>query len=399
MAFAQQHRRPQHRYRRSPSLGTDDLISDDYSSQAFVAPTSLILSPRAATITTTAAAAPPTTQQQQPPASSDSDNDWHVISSAAPSRRSSTVPRRDSASSALDPSDTSSSVRQSDTESFSDIDTLTSSVRNVDEFTTLPAHDGTGTFLDEPGYFSDGTNRSQDEADSPSAFARVVHRMLDNRRGSNSGQQQQQQQQLAWRAQPNDFAPESASMPNILLPHGGITIPSFALNTHPDQQQTIAQQQQHKEQLQQQKEEGEEDQKSDEYSLPSFRPTVPAFPINDIQSQSDTSASHNTSLSNDVKFTRRRRRNLDSIPSHHPAIPGTIASAAVLSAIWDQIRRITTNLLENDANTSDTFTNLVSEAALEGCMPFGSHLHMDFGGSFLSAYPSRKRVETWYDLV
>ena len=86
-----------------------------------------------------------------------------------------------------------------------------------------------------------------------------------------------------------------------------------------------------------------------------------------------------------------------SIPSHHPAIPGTITSAAVLSAIWDQIRRITSNLLENDANTSETFTNLVSEAAFEGCMPFGSHLHMDFGGSFLSSHPnSRKSVETWY---
>ncbi|KAI8146238.1 hypothetical protein BJV82DRAFT_409865 [Fennellomyces sp. T-0311] len=257
MAFAQQHRRPQHRHQRSLSTSADELISDN---QDF-APTSHILSPRVTQPTTSA---------------SDSDNDWHVISSA--SRRSSAAPRRDSESSFLAPSETSSSLRQSDTESFSDIDTLTSSVRN--EFTTLPAHDGTGTFLDEPGYFSDGTNRSQDEADSPSAFARVVHRMLDNRQSSHS---------QPWRANINDFVPESASMPNILLPHGGITVPSFASSSTNQPAQ---------------------EEETSEQSLPSFRPTVPNAPIQS-GSQSDTSASHNASLSDNVKFARRRRRNLD----------------------------------------------------------------------------------------
>ncbi|KAG2227849.1 hypothetical protein INT45_002087, partial [Circinella minor] len=405
MAFAQQHRRPQHR--RQISVSTDDFISDNENSQDFSPPpTSLILSPRAITRTTI------TTTLQPPTTSSDSDNDWHVLSSASRRTSSSTSTttanitpaelRRDSASSTLEPSDTSSSIRQSsDTESFSDIDTLTSSIRNINEFTTLPAHDGTGTFVldEEPDYFSEGTNRSQDDADSPTAFARVVQRMLDtgNRRESNTEQHQQQEQQIPWHAQPNDFIPESESMPNILLPHGGITIPSFAINTNTTEATSSTKNNDEKITATDKEKEVEQEQKSNSevFPLPSFRPTVQGFPIQDIQSQSDTSASHNTNLSNDVKFTRRRRRNLDSIPSHHPAIPGTITSAAVLSAIWDQIRRITSNLLENDANTSETFTNLVSEAAFEGCMPFGSHLHMDFGGSFLSSHPSsRKSVET-----
>ena len=319
MAFAQQHRRPQHR--RQISVSTDDFINDNENNQDFsLPPTNLILSPRA--ITRTAA-----TTVQPPITSSDSDNDWHVISSA--SRRTSTSTnaiatnitpaslRRDSASSTLDPSDTSSSIRQgSDTESFSDIDTLTSSIRNINEFTTLPAHDGTGTFVldEEADYFSDGTNRSQDDTDSPTAFARVVHRMLDtnNQRESNT-EQQQQQQQIAWHAQPNDFMPESESMPNILLPHGGITVPSFAINTNTTEATSSTKNNNEKITMTEKEKDLEPDQKSssEEYPLPSFRPTVAGFPIQAIQSQSDTSASHDTNLSNDVKFTRRRRRNLE----------------------------------------------------------------------------------------
>lgn len=82
-----------------------------------------------------------------------------------------------------------------------------------------------------------------------------------------------------------------------------------------------------------------------------------------------------------------------SIPSHHPSIPGTMTSTAILSTIWEHVRRLTSDFLENDANTSETLSTLMSEAARDGCMPFGSHLHMEFGSPFLS---SRKHMEgTW----
>lgn len=83
----------------------------------------------------------------------------------------------------------------------------------------------------------------------------------------------------------------------------------------------------------------------------------------------------------------------DSIPSHHPSILGTTRSAALLSAIWDHIRRLTSDLLDNDVNTAETFGNLVTEAAFEGCLPFGSHLHMEFGNTILAAHARSPRIE------
>ncbi|KAI9312857.1 hypothetical protein BX666DRAFT_2030739 [Dichotomocladium elegans] len=331
MAFAQQQRRQRRFQHSSPLLRYDSEKEEDEST---IATSNLILSPRL----------PP------PPASaSDSDNDWHIISSAvassSPSSSSLRVnTRRDSASTHFDPSEPESlaSFRPSDTESFSDLDTQMSTGRQ--EFSNLPAHDGTGTFMDDdPGLSSDV---SQEEAgSSPSSFARAMHRII--------------------RAREADFEPECDSMPNILLPHGGITIPSFAV-TPPEQQQ--------------QQDESHRPSRSMS-STPSFRPTVAGGEVDSLHFvDEDTGGTQTTtSLSGEVKFTRRRRRNLDSIPSHHPAMPGTAASSAVLSAIWDQVRRITTNLLENDANTCDTFYSLASEAGFEGCLPFGSHLHMELG--------------------
>ncbi|KAL0084027.1 hypothetical protein F4703DRAFT_1858114, partial [Phycomyces blakesleeanus] len=77
-----------------------------------------------------------------------------------------------------------------------------------------------------------------------------------------------------------------------------------------------------------------------------------------------------------------------SIPTHHPSIPGSSTSAAILATVWHHLRRLTNHLIENDTNSTETFSNLFSEAALEGCMPFGSHLHMDFGTGLRSTYAS-----------
>ena len=45
--------------------------------------------------------------------------------------------------------------------------------------------------------------------------------------------------------------------------------------------------------------------------------------------------------------------------------------------MWDNLKRFTNHILENDTNTVETISTLMSEAVFEGCIPFGSHLHMD----------------------
>lgn len=89
-----------------------------------------------------------------------------------------------------------------------------------------------------------------------------------------------------------------------------------------------------------------------------------------------------------VRNVYSKRQQNFSIPSHHPSVPGTVASAAVLSTIWDHLRRLATHLLENDVNTTETLGNLMSEAALDGCLPFNSHLHMDFSNAWLQGHHS-----------
>jgi hypothetical protein len=78
------------------------------------------------------------------------------------------------------------------------------------------------------------------------------------------------------------------------------------------------------------------------------------------------------------------------IPTHHPSFPGTITSFAILSAIWNNLRRLTNHLIENDTYTADAFTTLVSEATLEGCLPFGSHLHMELAAGLQPVYANRR---------
>lgn len=86
-----------------------------------------------------------------------------------------------------------------------------------------------------------------------------------------------------------------------------------------------------------------------------------------------------------------------SIPSHHPSVPGSVASAAVLTTIWDHLRRLATHILENDANTTETLGNLMSEAALDGCLPFNSHLHMDFGSAWLQRHSTPTQYQAIWD--
>lgn len=111
--------------------------------------------------------------------SSPSSEGWHVISSVMESGSSSTSEfRRDSTSTTfeLSESDSCVSVRQSDTES-SDTGKRSSSVAISDGFTSLPAHDGTGTFIDDTQCLSD---QSHDGRLSAASFAKAVHQLLDN---------------------------------------------------------------------------------------------------------------------------------------------------------------------------------------------------------------------------
>ncbi|GAA5811940.1 hypothetical protein MFLAVUS_005387 [Mucor flavus] len=111
--------------------------------------------------------------------------------------------------------------------------------------------------------------------------------------------------------------------------------------------------------------------------------TPPSFAENKVLPQFvPTAAGMSASVSADdeqpVKFTSKRQRNLDSIPVHHPGIiPGSSTSAAIISIVWANLKRLTNHLIENDTNTVETLSTLMSEAVMEGCMPFSSHLHMD----------------------
>ncbi|ORZ02907.1 hypothetical protein BCR43DRAFT_27697 [Syncephalastrum racemosum] len=173
MAFAQQRRRPNTQQRRlNYETSTEDLrqvTNADANTD-----TNIVLSPTARL-------------------SSDSDTDWHVISASSQHRRP--VHIRTSSSPTFDPSEPESlvSFRASDTESFSDLD-IHHSDQSSPQFSTLPAHDGTGTFTDA---------LSDEDSSSPSGFAQVVKKsMLRSDKGK--------QHDSTWRAQIADFEPDSA---------------------------------------------------------------------------------------------------------------------------------------------------------------------------------------------
>lgn len=254
MAFAQQ-RRPAHTQQRRlyNETSTEDL-RQEANVNAVLSPTTRL--------------------------SSDSDTDWHVISTAS-SQHHRPLHIRTSSSPTFDPSEPESlvSFRASDTESFSDLD-IHHSDQPSPQFSTLPAHDGTGTFTDA---------LSEEDSSSPSGFAQVVKRSMLR-------SDKEKQDDSTWRAQIADFEPDSASMPNILLPHGGINLPSFANPAEPHAQTTPA--------------------SAD--TAPAFAPTLHNVPLSD-HTDSDvttrTSRSATTASATDtdspVRLAHRRRRNLD----------------------------------------------------------------------------------------
>lgn len=271
MAFAQQHRRPTQR------LSVTQREYDNNNDSAALHDDTL-LSPR------------------RP--SSDSDNDWHVISSAIPpTSSSSSLQRRESASPASDPSEPESfsSFRHSDDiEWLSDFDTQSSSARDDEFIANLPTHDGTGLFGEQ---YSDTSPLSPDESDSPTSFARAVQRISDDR---------QRSAERTWRAQAIDFEPDSPSKPNILLPYGGINAPSFANKSRHTRSDDNSN--------------NNDSDDSSQVSLPSFVPTVPGFTTSDMSADKDSRRDSDAQTSevsstpdtkSNVKFTRRRRRNLD----------------------------------------------------------------------------------------
>ncbi|GAA5795804.1 hypothetical protein HPULCUR_001166 [Helicostylum pulchrum] len=112
--------------------------------------------------------------------------------------------------------------------------------------------------------------------------------------------------------------------------------------------------------------------------LPHFVPTAAGINSQELASVSADDDDDEQQQQRPVKFTSKRQKNLDSIPVHHPGIiPGSSTSAAIISIVWANLKRLTNHLIENDTNTVETLSTLMSEAVMEGCMPFSSHLHMD----------------------
>ncbi|KAL9551797.1 hypothetical protein MBANPS3_004096 [Mucor bainieri] len=256
---------------------------------------------------------------------SDSDTDWHVISSAL-----------QSASSPIFTSETESYA--SSTRIISDTD---SDFEHQNSIAFLPSHDGTGTFLlDDSSDQNTTTSASnapssvEDDDSDSDEFKKAIHRLIEN----------------------------DSNEVDITLPHGGITPPSFAMSSGND------------------------------IEPPSFVPTAAGLNSQDLANGVSSAEEVNSTLLSDeaddgatrryhndnIKFTSKRQINLDRIPIHHPGIPGSSTSAAILSIVWNSLRRLTNHILENDTNTVETLSTLMSEAMFEGCMPFSSHLHMEF---------------------
>ncbi|KAH8556856.1 hypothetical protein BGW37DRAFT_28169 [Umbelopsis sp. PMI_123] len=352
MAFAQQHRRPNHSISQAPPPSSD---SED--SYAILHPRGYVKSSAQRRLSISLS---PT---------SDSETDWHVINA-----NRTTLQRTNNAvllSPQWTPSEPESVSARAypDYESMvSDIDTQTDTTTGRQQFSFLPAHDGTGTFADIGGFVSDSSMGSISTASGLPSRKRPA----------------------AIRAQTTDFLPTTASMPNILLPDGGIVPPSFTgrkTNNYPQETMpefvpTIASRSWREFKLQSSSEEeegslSENDAVWRKRRLRSISPT-------DENYKWDTTT---TNMSSDEINAARLKRNkdLDRIPTHHPSLPGSATSAAIIHSVWRNLRRFTTHIIENDTTTSETLGTLVSEATLEGCLPFGSHLHMDFNTGNLSS--------------
>ncbi|KAI8057571.1 uncharacterized protein B0P05DRAFT_559794 [Gilbertella persicaria] len=210
----------------------------------------------------------------------------------------------------------------SDTESFSDLD--------ANAF--LPSHDGTGTFLMEDS--SDQNSLPSSDEDSPTEFEKAIHGLMLDHTEDEVDSDQDVLDLLATieppsftKVEPSHFIPTTAGIGSQDLVVMGVSSSSAEIADH-------------------------------------------------VVASSDE---NNSATS--IKFTSKRQQNLDSIPVHHPGIPGSNTSNAILSVVWNSLRKITNHLIENDTNTVETISSLMSEAVFEGCMPFGSHLHMEIDNS------------------
>ncbi|KAI8975489.1 hypothetical protein BDF20DRAFT_836882 [Mycotypha africana] len=416
MAFAQQQRKPAYR-----SLNnTASLSSEDFSDSLSATELSSSVQPAHH-------------RRHLLLPSADSDTDWHVISSALPSSSSptaTTFSTKSSESAQLSPSsetvDSASYHRHriaiSDTEeeqeleSYSDLDN--NGFNATTSTTFLPSHDGTGTFLiDDYSDLNTITSASviaseDDEADdsggssssSQNEFTRAVNRLqfyftedeYDSSEAGGGGSRK-----------------EKKSFIDITKPYGGIKPPSFVLSATTTANSRAAALQ--------------DDNQNALDEIPHFQPTTAGMGsqeltlgmlsdeclkdatfLSDANNRTTTvTVTHTNAIrtmnryeilsnkknartsisivssSSGSKYrkynnTSRRRKNLDSIPIHHPGSGlESSASAAFLSLVWNSLRRLTNHLLENDANTMDTWSTLVSEAVFEGCMPFNSPLYME----------------------
>ncbi|KAG2180000.1 hypothetical protein INT43_003787 [Umbelopsis isabellina] len=349
MAFAQRHRRPTHSASQPPLPSSDS--EDSYA------------------ILHTRGYAKSTLQRRQSnglaapsiagTATSDSDNDWHVISGNCAIQHNNAL----LSSPQWTPSEPESvsAVAYADSESMvSDLDTHTDSGKQ--QFSFLPAHDGTGTFADIGGFVSDSSMGSASMASRHTP--------------------------IKIKAQTADFQPVSSSMPNILLPDGGIAPPTFTgrqtqTSDMPDFVPTMAGRswREFRQIFSSEEDDGSLSENDAVWRKRHQKSAVVVDEDDSYQSESTT-----TNISSDETKRRRMQGNkdLDSIPTHHPSLPGSATSAAIIHTVWRNLRRLTTHIIENDTTTSDTLGTLVSEATLEGCLPFGSHLHMDFSTGNLS---------------
>ncbi|KAI8353196.1 hypothetical protein BD560DRAFT_408475 [Blakeslea trispora] len=216
----------------------------------------------------------------------------------------------------------------SDTESFSDLDTNS----------FLPSHDGTGTFLIEDSSDQTSSNSLSESEESAAEFTKAIQSLLPDRMN-------------------HDIDSDDEAV-DITLPHAGIKPPSFA---------------------------------GAKIRSPHFLPTAAGINSQDLLRNASSgevamvSSEEKDSDCTTSKLSTQGLQDLDRIPIHHPGIPGIDKSNAILSIVWNSLRKITNHLIENDSNTVETISSLMSEAVFEGCMPFGSHLHMEFDSGIRSS--------------
>ncbi|RUP48883.1 hypothetical protein BC936DRAFT_143749 [Jimgerdemannia flammicorona] len=315
----------------------------------------------------------------------------------------------------------------SDIESYSHPSPLDVGEESV--FTLLPAHDGAGNFAaNDMGVLSDSSNASTSTSRS-SVVRSQKTRITKNPTGTvplSLLLEEQRPEEITFPTfdEATDASAVASSLPNILLPDGGITPPSFArrppvassylnstLPNLPLPPQTPQRQPERRRfafSLS----------TSDHYlqhgrlrittaaqrllrgaydpMMVEFRPTITEEKLREALESARTSSTSGDEGS--VKSVRRKGNmpmsetgttDLDSIPTHHPTFslsfgPSNfpIATSALLQSLWATLRRLTERIIENES-ASDSFGHLAGEAALEGFLPFGSHLQlgMDSGVS------------------